>query len=72
MVKLSKQEVAAVNVLNDCYFPKEFEYSVAGVRHLPSYALIHVVAAKLNKGLHAYCLGLATDNSLHKTAYSSP
>jgi hypothetical protein len=61
MVKLSTQEVTAVNVLNDCYSVKEFEYAVTGVRHLPPYALVHAVAAKLNEGLHAYCFGLAAN-----------
>ena len=53
-VPLNMKEVQAVLLLNECYCAKELEYVVVGLRTLPSYALIHAVASKLNKGLLPY------------------
>lgn len=62
-VKLSATEIKIVQLLNDCYSAKEFEYMFNGNRRLPHYSVVIRLAAKLQKGVAGYCGKLASNNS---------
>ncbi|TZF80717.1 hypothetical protein [Cognatilysobacter lacus] len=67
VVKLSRQELLVLSVLNECYSAKELEYSVTGLRRLPRYPLAVALASKLLKELAPYCRKLAANNSSKPT-----
>ena len=65
-VKLKKNELVAIETLNDCYSNKEFEYTVVGYRHLPHYSKIFAVARQLCIGVKPFCIRLAINSSSAK------
>lgn len=67
VAKLSRHDVAVVNLLNACYGTKEFEYVSIGYRRIPSYSDTVAVATRLQDGVGSYCRKLATNNSIQRT-----
>jgi hypothetical protein len=70
LVKLSRDELAAIHVLNQMYAAKEFEYVVNGVRGLPHYFVAHSTASRLCRGLRDHCVRLASYPSIERTSSS--
>ncbi len=58
-VRLNAQEIATLKLLNNCYSDKEFEYTVSGLRRLPSYSRTYLIAEKLCSKLESYSRRIA-------------
>jgi hypothetical protein len=67
VLKLTRQDLLVLELLNECYSVKELEYSFTGARSLPRYPLAVAVASKLLKELAPYCRKLAANNSSKPT-----
>ena len=67
VVKLTRQELLVLELLNECYSAKELEYSFSGARRLPRYRLAVAPASKLLAALEPYCRRLAANNSSKPT-----
>jgi hypothetical protein len=63
LAKLSRQDIAVINVLNECYGVKELEYAFTGARRLPHYSVTVSLAKHLLDSLDPYCRKLADNNS---------
>ena len=61
--KLSRQDLAVVEALNECYNAKELEYAFTGARRLPHYSLAVALANTLLESIGPYCRRLAANNS---------
>ena len=71
-VKLSKFELDAIRILNQCYSAKDFEYAATGICRLPQYAGICATADRLTGGLRNYCIMLAASASVEVKPNSLP
>lgn len=56
-VKLSKNDVALINLLSDSYKPHRFRYIVTGTTRIPQPAYIAVVTERMLVGIERYCTG---------------
>jgi hypothetical protein len=63
LAKLSRGDIAVLNVLNECYGTKELEYAFTGARRLPHYSMAVSVAKHLQSKIGPYCRKLAANNS---------
>lgn len=63
VAELSRQDIAVLNVLNECYSAKELEYAFTGARRLPHYSVAVAVAKHLLDSIGPYCRKLAANNS---------
>jgi hypothetical protein len=63
LVKLSRRDLAVIEVLNECYGSKELEYACTGTRRLPHYSLAVGLANTLLESIGPYCRKLAANNS---------
>ena len=63
LAKLSRQDMAVLDVLNECYGVKELEYAFTGARRLPHFSVAVSLAKHLLDSLAPYCRKLAANNS---------
>jgi HEPN domain-containing protein len=70
-VKLSKQQVKAIKLLNETYMVKKFEYLEYGQFKLPEYGFIYEVAECLLKGLEHYASNSPLNKRYHLSAFNS-
>lgn len=61
IAKLSRQDIAIIATLNECYMPKELEYAFTGARRLPHYSASVALAKHLLTALSPYCRSLAAE-----------